>query len=165
MAGRLENGALQVEVSSVDLNPILRDSLSAVKAIAKKKNIQLVFSPPAGRCFVLGNVGALQQVFINLLGNAVKFSPDNSEVKLQVERQDTGTRISVTDSGLGIPSDAMPYLFERFYRARNVSMAEIPGSGIGLFIVKSILKEVDGAISVDSKVNEGTTFTVVLKNR
>ncbi len=59
----------------------------------------------------------------------------------------------------------MPYLFDRFYRARNVNMAEIPGSGIGLFIVNSILRELNGSILVESKLNEGTTFTVVLKNR
>ena len=164
MAGRLENGTLHVEVSELDLNPILKDSVLAVKPIARKRNITIQVAPSAQPCFIIGNVSALQQVFINLLSNAVKFSPDNSQIVLRVERLDTETRISVMDSGLGIPSDAMPYLFERFYRARNVSAAEIPGSGIGLFIVKSILKELDGAISVDSRLNEGTTFTVVLKN-
>lgn len=164
MAGRLENGALHVEVTALDLNPILKDSILAVRPIARKRNINIQVSLAASPCFIMGNVSALQQVFINLLSNAVKFSPDNSNVELRVERQETETRVAVVDSGLGIPSDAIPYLFERFYRARNVSAAEIPGSGIGLFIVKSILKELDGAVLVDSKINQGTTFTVVLKN-
>ncbi|MBI2332317.1 MAG: PAS domain-containing protein, partial [Chloroflexi bacterium] len=165
MAGRLENGALHVEVSALDLNPILKDSVLAVKPIARKRNITIQVTLSTIPWFIMGNVSARQQVFINLLSNAVKFSPDNSQVELRVERRDAETRVAVVDSGLGIPSDAMPYLFERFYRARNVSMAEIPGSGIGLFIVKSILKELNGAISVDSKVNQGATFTVVLKNK
>jgi len=164
MAGRLESGTLHVEVSVLDLIPVLKDALLAVRAIAKKKNIKINVSAPVGRCAIRGNSAALQQVFINLLSNAVKFSPDDSAVELRVERVDAETHISVSDRGLGIPADAMPYLFERFYRARNVSAAEIPGSGIGLFIVKSILKELNGAISVESKVNEGTTFTVTLKN-
>ncbi|GAB4499814.1 MAG: hypothetical protein OHK003_17250 [Anaerolineales bacterium] len=164
MAGRLESGTLHVEVSVLDLIPILKNALLAVRAIAKKKNIKLNVSAPAVGCVVRGNSAALQQVFINLLSNAIKFSPDDSVVELLVERKESETCVSVVDNGLGIPADAMPYLFERFYRARNASSAEIPGSGIGLFIVKSILKELDGSISVESKVNEGTTFTVALKN-
>ncbi|MEY2816943.1 MAG: hypothetical protein RL275_406 [Chloroflexota bacterium] len=165
MAGRLENGTLHVEVTALDLNPILKDAILAVKPIAKKKNINIHMTIAANPCVVLGNVSALQQVFINLLSNAVKFSQDDSQVLLRVDRLETETHISVVDSGLGIPSDAMPYLFDRFYRARNVNMAEIPGSGIGLFIVNSILRELNGSILVESKLNEGTTFTVVLKNR
>lgn len=165
MAGRLENGTLHVEVSALDLTPILKDAILSVKPIARKRNIDIQMVTSVTPCFIMGNVSALQQVFINLLSNAVKFSPDDSQVILRVERNDTETHVAVVDSGLGIPSDAMPYLFERFYRARNASSAEIPGSGIGLFIVKSILKEVNGSISVDSKLNEGTTFTVALKNK
>lgn len=165
IAGRLENGALHIDVTTLDLNTILKDSILAIKPIARKRNINIQASLQISPCFIEGNVSALQQVFINLLSNAVKFSPDNSDVELRVVRLETETHITVADSGLGIPNDAMPYLFERFYRARNVSVAEIPGSGIGLFIVKSILKELNGSISVESKLNEGTSFTVVLKNR
>lgn len=164
MAGRLENGVLHVEVSALDLVPILKDAILAVKPIARKRNIKIQTVLPVEVCSVMGNVSALQQVFINLLSNAIKFSPDNSEITLQVERGDLNTCISITDSGLGIPADAMPYLFERFYRARNANAADIPGSGIGLFIVKSVLDEVGGTITAESKVNAGATFVVGLKN-
>lgn len=164
MAGRLENGALHMEIKRLELTPILKDAISAVKPIARKRNIIIRFSPAVGLCPIMGDVSALQQVFINLLNNAVKFSTDESEVHVQMERLEQETRILITDTGMGIPQDALPYLFERFYRARNVTAADIPGSGIGLFIVKSILHELDGAVSVDSKVNEGTTFIVTLKN-
>ena len=120
------------------------------------------FAPPEERSLVLGDVGALQQVFINLFSNAVKFSPENSEVSVRVERLEREVRISIQDSGIGIPADAVPHLFERFYRARNVKAAEIPGSGIGLFIVKSILEELHGHIHVDTEVDKGTKFTVTL---
>jgi signal transduction histidine kinase len=72
-------------------------------------------------------------------------------------------RVSISDHGLGIPPEALPHLFERFYRARNVSVAEIPGSGIGLYIVKSIVEELGGAISVESAVGHGTRFIIALK--
>lgn len=113
-------------------------------------------------CMIWGDRSALHQVFINLLGNAVKFSPDGGNVKLVLEQTDKEARISISDSGLGIPPDALPHLFERFYRARNVTAADIPGSGIGLYIVKSILNELRGSIHVDTEVNKGTTFTVTL---
>jgi signal transduction histidine kinase len=125
----------------------------------------LAFEPTERACQVWGDVSALKQVFVNLLSNAVKFSPDGNVIEIEMEWQEDTVSVSVTDHGLGIPADAMPYLFDRFYRARNVSAAEIHGNGIGLFIVKSLLKELDGSISVDSKVNEGTTFTVILRSK
>jgi PAS domain S-box-containing protein len=162
MAGRLEHGALRVEMTSLDLIPVLKESISAVKPIAKKRNIRILFSPPAQPCLILGDVSALHQVFINLISNAVKFSPEGGDVSLGLERNGKQARVSITDSGLGIPTDALPHLFERFYRARNVTAAEIPGSGIGLYIVKSIVGELNGSIHVDTEVNKGTTFTVSL---
>jgi len=71
--------------------------------------------------------------------------------------------ISIADHGLGIPPESISHLFERFYRARNVTVAEIPGSGVGLYIVKSIVDELGGRIEVKSELNQGTTFVVYLK--
>lgn len=101
-------------------------------------------------------------MFINLLSNAVKFSPEGGNVEVRLEKNGKEARVAISDSGLGIPSDALPHLFERFYRARNVTAAEIPGSGIGLYIVKSIVSELKGKIHVDTEINKGTTFTVAL---
>ncbi|NWF63808.1 MAG: PAS domain S-box protein [Chloroflexi bacterium] len=163
MAGRLENGALHIVVQPLDLNPVLKDSISAVKPIAKKRNIQIHFSAADSPCMIMGDVSALQQVFINLLSNAVKFSPDDSDVIVWVKRVENQVQVSISDSGLGIPTEALPYLFERFYRARNVTAADIPGSGIGLYIVKSIVGELGGDIQVNTELNKGTTFTVSLR--
>jgi len=163
MAGRLENGALRIEIAPMDLNKVLHEAVQSVAPMAKKKKINIDFSITETACIVLGDKSALQQVFINLLSNAIKFSPDNSKVRINAVRNDGMANIAITDSGLGIPKDALPHLFERFYRARNVTTAEIPGSGIGLYIVKSILNELHGDIQVDTEVNKGTTFTVFLK--
>lgn len=163
MAGRLENGALRVEIAPMDLNKVLHEAVQSVAPMAKKKKIDIDFSITEAACIVLGDKSALQQVFINLLSNAIKFSPDNSKVRINAVRNDGMANIAITDSGLGIPKDALPHLFERFYRARNVTTAEIPGSGIGLYIVKSIINELQGDIQVDTEVNKGTTFTVSLK--
>jgi len=117
----------------------------------------------AGRKKVIGDKSGLQQVFINLINNAVKFSRQGGAVNLVVSENETEVLIGISDSGVGIPQQAIPHLFERFYRAKNVTIAEIPGSGIGLYIVKSIVEALGGTIQVDSVLNQGTTFTVRLK--
>ena len=110
----------------------------------------------------MGDKGGLQQVFINLINNAVKFSPENGVVEVNVAIQGPSSQITISDQGLGIPAGAIPHLFERFYRAQNVTIAEVPGSGIGLYIVKEILDGLNGMIEVESQINQGTTFIVSL---
>ena len=102
-------------------------------------------------------------MFINLINNAAKFSPKGSSVNIEVSHTKENVSVEIRDSGVGIPQDAIPYLFEKFYRAKNVTIAEIPGSGIGLYIVKTIVDELGGDIKVTSEMNKGTTFTVTLR--
>ena len=98
-----------------------------------------------------------------MINNAAKFSAEGSTVNIRVSQNDTHVIISIVDKGVGIPQEAIPHLFERLYRAKNVTIAEIPGSGIGLYIVNSIVSELGGNIDVESVPNIGTTFTVSLK--
>jgi two-component system sensor histidine kinase/response regulator len=162
IAGRLESGMMTLEHSPVDLIPILEESLMAVKAIANKRKVALVLRTEQRSVFILGDKSGLQQVFINLINNAAKFSPEGSSVTVNVAENENEARVSISDQGLGIPTEARQHLFERFYRARNVTIAEIPGSGIGLYIVKSIVDELGGSISVESELNQGTTFIISL---
>ena len=164
MAGRLERGALRIDLVDLDLVPVLEDSILAVRMIASKRNIEIVLSAPVQPLFVSGDANGLQQVFINLINNAVKFSPEGGRVEVNANHLEHETCIDIVDFGLGIPPDAMPHLFDRFYRARNAATAEVPGSGLGLYIVKSILGELGGTVSLRSKINEGTTFTVSVRN-
>jgi signal transduction histidine kinase len=162
-AGRLESGTVHMDAIPMDLLPVLEESIQSVSPIARKRNISLNFAAGQETIRALGDKTGLQQVFINLLGNAVKFSPEGKSVDIAAGLSGKEAVVTITDHGLGIPPDALPHLFERFYRARNVTLAEIPGSGIGLYIVKSIIKELGGNISVESQVNRGTTFTVRLR--
>ncbi|MCC7119020.1 MAG: PAS domain S-box protein [Anaerolineales bacterium] len=163
MAGRLESGNMKLEATPTDLIPILNDSVAAVKPIANKKRITIAFETALNFLLIWGDKGGLQQVFINLINNAVKFSPENETVEVNVKLEEDAAQISISDHGLGIPSESIPHLFERFYRAQNVTVAEVPGSGIGLYIVKSILDGVQGEIQVQSEAKRGTTFLVSLK--
>ncbi|HLF73664.1 MAG TPA: ATP-binding protein [Anaerolineales bacterium] len=163
IAGRLESGMMILERAPLDLIPVLEESMMAVKAIAGKRNVLLDLKTERRPVFILGDKSGLQQVFINLINNAAKFSPEGGAVTIQVTESEDKARVVISDQGLGIPAEALAHLFERFYRARNVTIAEIPGSGIGLYIVKSIVDELGGKIEVKSELKEGTTFTVNLK--
>jgi PAS domain S-box-containing protein len=163
IAGRLESGMMTLEHAPLDLIPVLEESLMAVKAIANKRRIALDLKMERGPVFILGDKSGLQQVFINLINNAAKFSPEGSSVTINVAETESEVRVSISDQGLGIPPEAQQHLFERFYRARNVTIAEIPGSGIGLYIVKSIVEELGGNITVESELNMGTTFIISLR--
>jgi PAS domain S-box-containing protein len=163
LAGRLESGRVHLEIVPMDLMPVLRESMLAVKAVAARRNISIKLDAGQAPYLVLGDAGGLSQVFINLLNNAVKFSPEGKTVEVTATTGEDEAGVSIADHGLGIPPDAIPHLFERFYRAKNVTVAEIPGSGIGLYIVKSIVDELGGTISVASELNRGTTFTVRLR--
>jgi len=154
---------MRLEREPIDLIPILEESTLAAKPIANKRRVSLHLTAEERPLIVSGDKGGLQQVFINLITNAVKFSPEGSAVDIDVMGADGQVSVRISDHGLGIPAEALPHLFERFYRAKNVTIAEIPGSGIGLYIVKSILEELGGTIDVESVINNGTTFTVGLK--
>jgi len=154
---------MKLEAVPMDLMKVLQESILGVKVIASKRNISVDIQINEDSIIVLGDKSGLSQVFINLINNAVKFSPANKAVEVTVNREAEYASVSITDHGLGIPTDSIPHLFERFYRAKNVTVAEIPGSGIGLYIVKSIVDELGGRISVESEVNHGTRFTVKLR--
>jgi signal transduction histidine kinase len=163
MAGRLESGMLKIEAKVIDLLPVLRESMQSVQPIIAKRHIALEMTDGHNISKVWGDASGLQQVFINLINNAAKFSPENSAVEVKLSQTETHLNVAIIDKGLGIPQEDLPHLFKRFYRAKNVTVAEIPGSGIGLYIVSSIVSELGGEIIVESIPNTGTTFTVCLR--
>ncbi len=162
-AGRLESGMMKLEHVPLDLVTALVDSVQAVKPIANKRKVLIQLNTLNKPNQVIGDKSALEQVFINLINNAAKFSPEGKTVNIDLSESVSEVSVSITDHGLGIPAEAVSHLFERFYRAKNVTIAEIPGSGIGLYIVKSIVEELGGKITVESMINQGTTFIVTLK--
>jgi signal transduction histidine kinase len=137
--------------------------MQSVQPIVAKRHIALKMTNDDTSYKVWGDSSGLQQVFINLINNAAKFSPEGSKVDVKISQTETHVNVAIIDKGVGIPQEALPHLFKRFYRAKNVTVAEIPGSGIGLYIVNSIVGELGGEILVESIANKGTTFTVCLR--
>ena len=164
IAGRLESGKMDLDRTPLDLLPVLEESILSVRPIAAKRGISIELVSPYRELQIRGDKSGLQQVFINLINNAIKFSPKGSVVDVNAKKADGQVCISISDHGIGIPTESIPHLFERFYRAKNVTIAEIPGSGIGLYIVKSIIEELGGSIEVESIQDKGTTFTVSFKS-
>jgi len=129
---------------------------------AEAKKVRLEIQPPPEHCIVLAGPDDLRQVFNNLLDNAINYTPEGGAVTLRAELVSGQVRISVSDTGIGIPADAREHIFDEFYRAPNAKAAISHGTGLGLAIVKRIVERWHGTISVESEVGSGTTFTVVL---
>jgi len=165
-AGRLESNQAHMHFRVIDVSNIIKESLRQFEQPAREKNIRISshFSDELDETayFIMADESALSQVFVNLLGNAIKFTPNNGKVDVFMKRHNDGLDISIRDTGMGIPSEDIPLLFNRFFRASNAINDEIPGTGIGLYIVRSILEKHGGTIKVHSEVNSGTEFEIWL---
>jgi signal transduction histidine kinase len=107
-----------------------------------------------------GDALRLEQVLQNLIQNAIKYSPAGGPVTVRVEQQGETVRVAVADQGVGIPQEALPRLFQRYYRAANVDAGGIKGLGIGLYVVKEIVTLHGGTVTVDSAEGLGSNFTI-----
>jgi signal transduction histidine kinase/DNA-binding response OmpR family regulator len=154
---RVEQGELNLETDPVNVADIVKD---AIEALAPEREIDLAIS--AKDPVVRGDPPRLRQVFENIVGNAIKYSPAGTPVHVRVTETDRTVRVTVTDTGIGIPTDEMRFLFERFTRASNAKRSGIKGTGLGLYLAKTLVERHGGNIQVQSRVNEGSSFTVVL---
>ena len=143
----------------------LRDSISSalrtVEPVAKSRGINLVFHNGED-LQVLGYEIRLEQVWVNLLDNAIKFNRPDGEVKVEMQRQGSRAIVRVFDNGLGIPSRDLPRIFERFYRVDKARSRATGGTGLGLAIVKHAVEQMGGSVSVESRLGHGSVFTVAL---
>ncbi|GAC1636790.1 MAG: hypothetical protein NVS4B2_25380 [Chloroflexota bacterium] len=141
----------------IDLVPVAR--AAADDLLPDRATIQVV--APDAPVPVLADTQRLGQVFANLLTNAVKYSADGSEIVVRITQSAGQARIAITDRGAGIPPEALPHLFGRFYRVQSTA-AHVQGLGLGLFITSRIVEGHGGTISVESEVGRGSTFTITL---
>jgi two-component system sensor histidine kinase VicK len=111
---------------------------------------------------ITGDRERIEQVIINILSNAIKYTPENGSITLTAKRRDDKIILSVTDNGIGIPKEDLPRLFERFYRVDKARSRERGGTGLGLAIAKEIVSAHHGTIQVESELDHGTTMTVIL---
>ena len=117
---------------------------------------------PEEETSITGNSDYIKQLFLNLLDNSVKYTPENGSITLSYEQTPSHAVIVIEDTGIGIPPHHLPLIFERFYRTDKARSRKEGGSGLGLSIVKFIVDLHGGSIQVRSQVNLGTTFTILL---
>jgi signal transduction histidine kinase len=143
----------------VSLSELARKALRGCAATAEKSGIALVEHLPDDIALIAGDQDKLLQVFDNLLGNAIKFSPEGGQITVTV--QDTGTTVqaSVADQGIGIPGDQHKLIFERFYQVDGSARRRFGGTGLGLAIVKGIVEAHEGQVWVESELGKGSTFS------
>ncbi len=153
--------------AKVDLVKVIDNTIFVLQPNSNSANIKVAFNfDPDQNYFVRGDAGQLSQVFLNLLGNAIKFSPKDSSVEFSmVNAQEAGLpviRIRVSDHGIGIPEEDMDKLFQRFFRAKNAVADQFQGTGLGLSIVDQSVRLHGGTVEVESKLGLGTTFIIEL---
>jgi PAS domain S-box-containing protein len=156
-------GKLRMQVYSIELTPIIKAAIEIVRLAADAKQIQikLILEPKGEK--VLGNPERLQQVIWNLLSNAIKFTPERGLVEAQLKFIDSQAEIIVSDSGIGIKSEFLPFVFERFRQADSTITRSYNGMGLGLAITRHLVELHGGTIQVDSPgEGQGTTFRVRL---
>jgi two-component system sensor histidine kinase VicK len=160
-ASRVESGGLALHPQPTRLDSLAEHVIRVTEGLHDAEH-RILFHAPATPLQVMGDPYRLEQVIANLLENALKYSPDGGTIDVSLEPRGDMALLSVTDPGIGIPADQQQHLFERYFRARNVSPHSYGGLGLGLYICHDIVSRHGGRIWVESQVGRGSTFYVAL---
>lgn len=157
---RIELGTFMVEPVNVSLAATAKDVIDELTGIIKKKHLKVkaVFSKSVPK--IKADPNLIRIIFQNLLSNAVKYTPDKGSIDISIRKKAEEAVIKVKDTGIGIPKNQVGKIFDKLFRADNVLKTDTDGTGLGLYIVKQILSENDGNISVKSELGKGSEFTV-----
>ncbi len=160
-ATKLDLGALAVARESFALRGLVEQLSRAYQLRSKEHRLTVTVDGESDEPLVLADADRLSQVLGNLIDNAIKYSPAGGEIRIALRAQGPLVEVAVTDPGVGMSSDAARTVFEKFARSED-HVRSFPGSGIGLFITRELVERMGGAISVESAVGRGSTFTVLL---
>jgi len=159
---RIERGTLTLNMEPVDLADTIKQAVEDSGFVAEDKHISISYDGPATGDMVLADTIALREVVHNLLGNAIKYTDPHGTIEVSLTRDGDRYVTRVKDTGIGIPQKSLPYLFTKFYRVHGGLDSGSTGTGLGLFISKSIIERHNGTIGVESHEGAGSTFTFTL---
>ena len=162
---QLESSQAELELSVVRMDELFNNLIRDWKERLSAKNLKVTVDLPSEELVLRADGTRLEEVFHNLLDNAIKFSPENGEIRLQAASCGSNTVLSVADNGIGISKEHLPRIFERFYRADKGRSRELGGTGLGLAIVKHIAQLHGGRVEAESEGGRGTTIRVVLPGK
>ncbi len=159
---RLEAGKMSMKVEQQDLKDIVAAASDLIMIQYKSKNIELAVKLPKDMPPVPADRNQIERVFINLLGNAVKFTPQNGKITIRARVENGAVQVDISDTGMGIPEDALSLIFDEFYRVDNLINQQVKGTGLGLSLVKKIIEAHKGKIWAESQLNKGSKFSFTL---
>jgi PAS domain S-box-containing protein len=160
---RIESGRIQMDQAPISLLEIVTQRIEEIRPQADEKSIQMTLTAPESAPNILGDEARMGQVFTNLVGNAIKFTPDNGEVNVKVEADGNLLHVEVIDTGPGIPPEERQKIFDKFYQLSDISTRQQGGSGLGLSISKSIVEAHGGKLWIDDgNQGKGSNFQFVL---
>ncbi|HMB64515.1 MAG TPA: tetratricopeptide repeat protein, partial [Eudoraea sp.] len=163
---KIESGKVVLKTSLTDLIPLLKGWVISFSSLADTKNIELTFTPEKESYFLYVDREKIEEVIINLMSNAFKYTPTAGRISVRVAEKKAGGHnylsIAVSDTGTGISAEELDHIFDRFYQASNADAEDVTGTGIGLALIKELVELHKGFVNVMSEVAKGTTFEVLL---
>ena len=159
---KLEKNHYNIKRENLDIINLIEWNVSSIDKYAKQKNIALVFDTNVEECVMAIDPEAIDRIIMNLISNAIKFSPQGSSIYINVWKSIKQITISIRDEGMGIPKDEKNTIFNRFIQSSKNKRHENSGSGIGLDLVKYLTKAHNGSIELISEENRGSEFTIKL---
>ena len=164
LLSQADEGVRGLQIENINLPELLKGLWDAFNLVAVQKNINFTLERKE-EILIKGDRIKLTQLFSNVLGNAIKYTPCGGEISLAILNENDQVKTILKDTGVGIPCDDLPYIFDRFYRAEKSRSRLSGGTGLGLSICQWIAKAHQGSIQVKSKLYQGTTFTVILPTK
>ncbi|MGN8645765.1 two-component system histidine kinase PnpS [Gracilibacillus sp. HCP3S3_G5_1] len=161
---KIEKEEMKISTKLIEVNDWLPNSLTLIEQHASKKSLQFIQEIKPGISFY-GDPDRLQQVVLNLMYNAINYTPENGSIYLRLDENDHEVTIEVEDTGIGIPEEDRQRIFERFYRVDRARSRNTGGTGLGLAIVKHIVEAHQGTITVSSEMGKGSCFTVKIPKK
>jgi len=159
---KIEAGLAIQHKELLRLDEILKETIEFLKPQAEEKKIEMEVFIESNLPSIDGDRECIKEVFLNLIGNAINYTPQDGKIKVDAIKEGECLKVNVADTGIGIPKEDIPRIFDKFYRVRTDKTQKIRGSGLGLSIVKGIIEAHLGSIHVESKPDKGTTFTLFL---
>lgn len=164
IVSRLESGQLEMNLNKLELNGLIKETFELLEMKATNRQIKLVLKKtPEKNTFVIADKDRIRQVITNLIVNSIKYGKPEGTTEIRIYDMEENMLVEVADDGIGIPSEHLPRLFERFYRVDKSRTRESGGSGLGLAIVKHIIEAHEQTINVRSTEGIGSTFSFTLK--
>ena len=168
---RVESGKMELDENYNVVGNILQVVCDAFEGEATRKNIEITRNISVKHKHVMVDATKMQEILSNLISNAIKYTPEDGDVSIDIQELECERegyvlfQTKVSDTGIGMSEDFLPSLFELFARERNTTISKIPGTGLGMAIVKNFVDLMDGSIEVESELGEGSTFTITIPHK